>query len=337
MTIQDLEHFRDVLRERERHLSEWLESHSPDRPGDTRHAQGLLSDLRLALARVDNGTYGGCTACDGTMELHRLEVQPTREICLTCFSEDEKRALEDELFLASKIHRALLPQTVEPIDGFDLSVQSLAAGTVGGDFFNFFPPRSGGGTRVVVADTMGKGVPAALIMSHVQGALRILSEEIDSPARLLSRLNSWLCRNVPVTKFVTLTCVSVDVTSSPRAHLTYANAGHCPPILVRTGGAVERLDPTGGVLGVHEQFEYTERKLQMHPGDLLLIYTDGVTEAASPSGELYDEARLIERVSPWRSMPSEEILSRLLNDVREFTGSDTFQDDMTVVALKRHG
>lgn len=145
--------------------------------------------------------------------------------------------LEEDLYLASKIHRALLPQTIPEIEGFEVEVRSLAARNIGGDYYDFLPGADSQTFRVVIADVMGHGLPAGLLMSNLQGALRILSSDIGVPGPLVTRLNQWLCRNVPVTKFVSMVCLNLEKTSGKETQVTYTNAGHCLPILIRSDGS----------------------------------------------------------------------------------------------------
>ena len=335
MTLSDLEHFRNLLIERSANLAGWLDAPSAAGEEDVHKAQLLLSLIKEALGRVDDHTFGTCKVCQEGVELHRLEVQPITEVCLGCISKQEQSQLEEELFLASKIHRALLPQTIGKIDGFEVAVKSLAARMVGGDYYDFLPANGNGMARVVIADVMGKGIPAGLLMSNVQGALRVLAEEIDSPRLLLSRLNHWICRNVPVTKFVSLACIGVETGFGKSSRLLLANAGHCPPLIVRSDGRVEELEPTGGVLGVHEGFDYQECNHELYPDDLILLYTDGVTEAEDQDGEMYGEGRLIEFVSTRRTDPLETLLYDLLSSVRGFSPKPELADDYTVIALRK--
>jgi serine phosphatase RsbU (regulator of sigma subunit) len=269
------------------------------------------------------------------VEHYRLEVQPATEVCLDCISKQEQTQLEEELFLASKIHRALLPQSVEQVEGFEVKAISLAARTIGGDYYDFLPSANGESTRVVIADVMGKGLPAGLLMSNVQGALRILAEEIESPGLLVARLNRWLCRNVPVTKFISLACVSLPTRSGQQGRIAYTNAGHSPPLLFRKDRMVESLEPTGGVLGVHEDFTYEERSLEMSQGDLLLLYTDGVSEAENQQGEMFEEKRLIEFIRRRSASSLEIILDSLIDKVREFSGKKELGDDFTVISIRK--
>lgn len=334
MTTSDLEHFKAILVEREDLLNEYLDSLSAEGSVETEKVRGLLGEIKNALGRIEDRTFGTCQVCKDEVEYHRLEVQPIREICLGCITPEEQARLEEELAVASRIHRALLPQQVEAIAGFDFAVKSMAARSVGGDYYDFLRNNAGAVTKVVIADTMGKGIPAGLLMSNLQGALRVLAQEHRSPAKLISRLNWWLCRNVPVNKFISLACLDLERTPSG-ATICYASAGHCPIIRVDADGSWDYLVSTGAVLGVHEDFLYDERMVQVNSGDLLLLYTDGITEAANSRDEMFGDARLAQFCVAHRAEPVRIFLDGLLREVCQFTGSETFDDDMTVIVLKK--
>jgi len=335
MTLSDLEHFKNLLLEREENLNEWLDAPVVASQDDIGKVQSLLVEIKEALGRVENKNFGTCDVCKGDIELYRLEVQPVTEICLGCITPEERAQLEDELYLASKIHRALLPQAVEKVEGHDIAVKSLAARFVGGDYYDLLPASGNGLSRLIIADSMGKGLPASLLMSNVQGALRILAEEIPSPSKLISRLNQWLCRNVPVTKFISLACIALEPQLERRSQVTYTNAGHCPAILVRNDGQVEFLGPTGGVIGVHEGFTYEEKSLSFSKGDLIVLYTDGVIEASNSREEHFGEKRLIDFAVDFKDSPLDGFLDNLRAEVQSFSGRPEFEDDFTVIALRK--
>ncbi len=337
MTIADLEHFRNLLFEREKNLNDLLSSDALDDADNVNKVRSLLAQIKDAFHRIENNSYGECKVCHGTVEKHRLEIQPESEICLDCISEEEKSVLEEELFVASRIYHALLPQKIAAINGFDLAVKFISAGGVGGDYYDFLPSGKNGESRIIIADTVGKGLPAGLLISNLQGALRIFSEEIESPALLLTRLNQWFCRNLPMTKFVSLVCLNIRPQADGSSMLTYTNAGHWPPVLVRHSGEVERLDPTGGLLGVHKDFLYQEKSLVMDAGDLLVLFTDGVTEAQNVEGIMYEETGLIKFLQCNQFESCEALLNNLVSHIMDFSGKPKFSDDLTLIALhKKH-
>lgn len=335
MQLSDFEHFRDILIERQQRLADWLNTTASVRVDDAAKVRQLLFQIKEALIRIENESYGECRVCHGEVEHERLEVQPVSQICLDCISEEEKAALEKDLRLASEIHRALLPQTVPVLEGIEIQTRSLAAGSVGGDYYDFLAQSGNHTNRIVIGDVMGKGIRAGLLMSNLQGAMRILSTQFASPAPLLERLNTWMCRNIPVTKFISLVLLELLPTDGKKARLTYTNAGHPPPILFRNNGKVERFKVTGGILGVHEEFTYEEQNVILAPGDLLLLYTDGIVEAENPHGDQFEEDRLIKFVRQHRTDSPGTIIDSLLQDVLDFTGSSQPMDDMTVILLRK--
>ncbi|MCP4583277.1 MAG: SpoIIE family protein phosphatase [candidate division Zixibacteria bacterium] len=335
MTATELEHFKELLTLQEDNLSSWLDEPDSDRHNEIHKVQTLLGQVRHALGKVEDKTYGICPECHEEISIHNLEIQPAQQVCIDCISPEDKVNLEEELFLASKIHRALLPQSIGAINGFEIAVKSLSARTVGGDYYDFLPGFNGGITRVIIADIMGKGIPAGLLMSNIQGALKVLADDIQSPSGLIDRLNHWFCRNVPVTKFISLACIAVEPGSRNQSKITYTNAGHCPPILARKTGEVEILEPTGGVLGVHEGFAYEQRDLTLSSGDLILLYTDGVTEAENEAGEQFEEDKLKELLQGHGKKDIESIPEIVIEEVRAYTGKQEFGDDLTIIALRK--
>lgn len=336
MTIGDLEHFRDLLIERQQSVIDWLENPAAAHAEEVDKARELLGEIRRALARVEDHSFGTCTVCRQSVELHRLEVQPLAQVCLGCISKEEQDRLEDDLFLANRIYRALLPQTATEIDGFDVAVRMAEARYVGGDYFDFLPPSAAVSShRIVVADIMGKGIAAGLMMSNVQGALRILAETHASPAALVSNLNQWFCRNIPLTKFVSLVCLAVECRENGPARLVYANAGHPAPIVVRRDGSLETLQQTGAVIGVREDFGYDEAETILGPGDLLMLYTDGIIEAASPEGDMYNEDRLMGFLQPRRSHDLTTLLADLVTNVKAFAVKAQLDDDYIALAIRK--
>ncbi len=335
MTLADLEHFRNLLTEKEQTITEWLEDPTAAGADEIRKARELLDEVKSALAKVDDHSYGTCVVCKGEVELHRLEVQPLLEVCLTCITKEEQAQLESDLFLANRIYRALLPQCEAQIDGFETAVRLAEARYVGGDYFDFLPPCDGHGQRVVVADIMGKGIAAGMLMSNVQGAVRLLGETHSSPAKLVCQLNQWLCRNVPVIKFVSLVCLAFEKSSNGSSRMTFTNAGHCSPILIRKNGMVDLLPQTGAVIGVREDFQYAEADTTLESGDLLVLYTDGIIEAENQQGDQFGERRLVDFLQQRRTHDLKTLLADLITNVKAFALRPRLEDDYVVLAVRK--
>src|SRR5215212_2259892 len=187
----------------------------------------------------------------------------------------QQREMED----ARLIQRGLLPTSVPRIAGLDLAVAWQPANGVGGDCFDTLAFASGLG--VSIADIAGKGLPAALLMSNLQAAVRAFAQESSPPAAVCGSVNRLLCRNMASGRFATFCYARIDAAGR---RILYANAGHNPPILIRPDGSVARLTEGGMVLGVFPENAYDQAELPLGPGDRLLFYTDGITEARNPAG-----------------------------------------------------
>ncbi len=336
MQVEDLEHFRSLLLERSQHLAAWLNGSAGADSQEVEKVQVLVAQIKAALERIEGESYGTCAVCSGHLDYFQLEAQPEATICIACLDKTERTLLEEDLNMASKMQRALLPSQVPDIDGFAAAARWTAARVVGGDYYDFLPCDGADQfSRVVIADAMGHGVSAALLMSNLQGALRVLSLEARSPAELVGRLNQWLCRNVATTKFISMVNLCLERTDSRETLLTYVNAGHCPPILARRDGSIERLDATGGVLGIHEQFRYRERTTSLWSGDLVMLYTDGITEATNSLDEQFEDHRLTDFVQSHRKEDVDAILDKLRHEIDRFCGSSSRDDDLTVIVLRK--
>ena len=138
-----------------------------------------------------------------------------------------------------------------------------------------------------------------------------------------------------MTKFISLFCMELSRPDEDSSKITYTNAGHCPPILFRNGGSVERLGVTGGVLGVHEDFSYEEASRDIHSGDMVALFTDGVVEAMNRYGEAFEEPRLIDFLIGKRDVSPSKIITDLVEEVRKFTGETRMEDDFTFILLKK--
>lgn len=239
---------------------------------------------------------------------------------------DAKLAREHEE--ARLIQRALLPSTMPEIAGCTLTAMWTPALGIGGDCYDALR-FSDSRIALSIADVVGKGLPAALLMSNLQAAVRAFATAAAEPHGVCTSVNRLLCRNIAVGKFVTFCYAVVD---SRHRTLAWANAGHFPPVLMRADGKVERLTTTGLVLGVANDWTYTSRFLDLRPGDRLVLYTDGITEATTPSGDEFGDARLIETIRAHRYEAAEPLVRAVNEAVIAWTGGAP-QDDATLIAL----
>ena len=212
--------------------------------------------------------------------------------------------------------------------GFEIADAWRPVRTVGGDYFDVlkFSERHVG---FCIADVVGKGLPAALLMSNVQAAIKAFASASASPEEVCEKVNGVVCGNIAANKFITFFYGLLD---APAKRLVYANAGHSAPILVRRDGTHVRLAEGGAVLGVFPEWSYEQREVELAAGDRVLLFTDGVTEARNRADEEFGEERLIELLIKHRSLSAARIQQQVMETVAEFSGGD-FQDDATLVVL----
>ena len=241
--------------------------------------------------------------------------------------------IEEELAkvrLAARIQRDLLPKHPPVIPGYALAGRSIPAQTVGGDYFDFIPRDEC--LALCVADVSGKGLPASLLMANVQAAVRSQVLAHASVTECLERTNTLLFRCTDQGKFVT---AFFGVLDCQRHLLTYSNAGHNPPLLFRGGMKRERLETGGLVLGIFDETAFEESTCRLDRGDLLVVYSDGITEASDMNGEEFGEEGIIAVVNRERHQGPAQVLDAILKAALDFSGDQLQLDDMTMVVLQR--
>jgi len=243
---------------------------------------------------------------------------------------DSGRRRKSELEIAAAVQQKLFPGDPPRLDTLECAAQCLAAREVGGDYYDFLP--AGGGHEVfLLADVSGKGVPAALLMANLQAAFRSQAEEaLCAPAALLESINRHFFHSTAAERFATLFYGLYD---DRARRLRYVNCAHNAPLLLRSSGALERLDATALMLGAFAQWSCTVADVALAPGDALVIYSDGVTEAASASGDEFGEARLERVVRSRQGQPAAQVVDAVLDAVAAFS-SGPRSDDVTVMALR---
>jgi sigma-B regulation protein RsbU (phosphoserine phosphatase) len=243
----------------------------------------------------------------------------------------EKERLERELDLAAEIQRQILPMGLPFIPGFELIGWNRPARQVGGDYYDL---RLIGEDRLslVIGDVSGKGMPAALMVSTLHSALRLLQGRRGLAPAFLEDLNGHILESGAAKKFITLLVAELDPLSG---RLTYLNAGHNPGLILRRSGEVEELRASGLPLGLLPGIRYESRAAQVGPGDLLCIYTDGITEAEAPSDEEFGLPRLAACLAEHRERPLPELVGAIDEAVTRFAAGLPQRDDQTVVLLRR--
>jgi len=245
--------------------------------------------------------------------------------------QQEQKRLANELAVASEIQLGLHPSTPPQIPLYDLIGFSFPCYEVGGDYYDFIE-KSDGRHVVALGDVSGKGTGAALLMSSLHAAVRAHTRTRLSASEVVSEINQYIYDNTPSNRYVTLFYSELD----PRSHqLTYINAGHNPPLLVRAAGEVTRLDIGGFPLGITPFGDYREGWVELEPGDVLVIYSDGATESLNEEGEEFGEANLIELAQKHRGRTAAGLRDRIDEALTKFVGKAETVDDLTLVILKR--
>jgi sigma-B regulation protein RsbU (phosphoserine phosphatase) len=236
--------------------------------------------------------------------------------------------LKREMAEARELQENLLTKTMPKLEGFQIAATWQPATTVGGDYVASFKITDEH-AALCVADVVGKGLPAALLMSNFQAALKSSAFEDLAPSNVCDRINRVLRPNMPLHKFVTGFYGVLNVTERT---LAFTNAGHNPPLLVRGNGECIRLDAGGSVLGVFDDAPYAEGKLELHSGDRLLMFTDGLSEAVNENGEQFGEDGLIQLMRAHGQLNADELQELIFATVSEFC-ANKFEDDAALMVV----
>ncbi|OPY45752.1 MAG: sensory histidine kinase AtoS [Methanosaeta sp. PtaU1.Bin028] len=258
-------------------------------------------------------------------------IESIRDVTEMRRTEETLERSRSELRIASDIQRSFLPERVPPLKGFDLAAASVPAMEVGGDFYDFIPG-AGGRLGIVIADVSGKSVPAALFMALSRTIVRANATHHESGVEVLQDANDMICADSRSGMFVTL---FYGVLNEGSRDLVYANAGHSPPILFSSSsGEFVELDVTGIALGVFGGMEYEERRTNLSPGDVIVLYTDGVTEAVNHELKRYGTERLRSIIRTSSHLSAQGILDRVLADISSFSGAQDQFDDITMIVVR---
>jgi sigma-B regulation protein RsbU (phosphoserine phosphatase) len=284
------------------------------------------SSVDLAVEAMRRGANDFVQKPWGNQQLlEKLETQVER--CRSLRQAQRQRT--DELQDAREIQDNLLPKSIPQAKDYEIAGMTQPVRYVGGDYYNVVRI-SETQTVLCIGDVSGKGMPAALLMSSLQAALKPLMWDCRSPRELCRRLNRILCEIAPVGKFVSFFYAVLD---SEDNSLTYCNAGHNPPVLVRANGTASELNAAGAVLGQFPDWVYEQSDLQLQPGDTLMMFTDGLVEACDQENEPFGEERLIEIAGEHRDSGAEALKNRLMQAASEHCGGH-FQDDASMIVLR---
>jgi sigma-B regulation protein RsbU (phosphoserine phosphatase) len=240
----------------------------------------------------------------------------------------EKARMEQEMRIAAEIQQALLPKAARAGSYFRAAAASLPCRSIGGDFYDYMEMMDGS-LGFALGDVAGKGPPAALLSAMMQGIFAAQAAASDTPSQTIKRVNLALYKRGIESRFVTLMYGTLE----PDGRLTYCNAGHNPPLIVGPAG-VRRLEVGGPIVGLFEGALFEEETVTLSPGDVLLVFSDGVSEALSAEGEEYGEERIIATAHRHPGASPNDMLQAIFADVRTFTKGAPQSDDITALVLR---
>ena len=289
----------------------------------------LLQQVDSALERIDNGSYGICDVCHDPIESDRLIMDPLLTVCLDHLNHHQRKALEQDLELAIKIQRNLLPENHISVNGWDFCYHYSPAGTVSGDFCDFIK-LDNESVLFVLGDVSGKGISASLMMSHLHALIRSLLSFNLPVNEIVTRANRLFCESTLSTHYATM----VFGQANKAGNVEICIAGHNPPLLIKNGN-VDILKATGIPVGLFSQSEYELVNIDLQKGNSLILYTDGLTEASSNEVE-YGEERLREQLIKSGNSSSKSIIDNILTDHRSFLNNSSPFDDITITVMTKN-
>ena len=302
--------------------------------GLTRSMTGAVHRLYEGTQRATAGDFSHRIVVKGRDQLAELSLsfnRMTESIQHLLTVAKEKERLQSEMDIASEVQNRLYPRTALKTVSLRVTGVCHPARVVSGDYFDYEPLQ---GSRIMLAigDVAGKGISAALLMASLQSSLRAqLAEGTVSTSQLVSRVNQQLHASTAPEKFATFCAGTFDETQGV---FTYTNAGHLPPLVVRNG-TVERLDVNGMVVGAFPLAKYSESRVELKCGDLLVFFTDGISEPENAYGEMFGEDRLAELISRHSHLNEDQIIEAVWKGVREWSGDGELADDMTLLLARK--
>jgi sigma-B regulation protein RsbU (phosphoserine phosphatase) len=287
---------------------------------------GLLRQVDSALERIADGTYGLCQECHETIEADRLLADPLLCYCLDHLSASQRDDLQRDLALAARVQHNLLPQAGLLAGGWESCYHYAPLGPVSGDYCDLIP--SDGGLFFVLGDVSGKGVAASMLMTQLHALFRSLTRLSLPLDQIVMQANRVFCESALAGHYATLVCGQAKASGEVEIY----NAGHWPAIVVQRGGIL-RVDSTGLPLGMFCEVSVSETRLHMDPGDLLFLYTDGLSEARHADEE-YGVDRIANLLCTHDRRHPKEVIAACLKDLDCFVDGPAF-DDVTLLAMQR--
>lgn len=300
-------------------------------------AYGDMENIRTAMNR---GAFDFVTKPIDFNDLHMTIEKGMKEIAAVRSALDDRKrlvAVQNDLDTAHLIQQQILPQTFPPFPGrneFSIYAEMHPAKDIGGDFYDFFLIDD---THLgfVVGDVSGKGIPAAIYMAVVRTMIKGIASQILDPAECLSKVNNML---IPESDDRTFVTVFYSVLDTETGIMRYCNGGHNLPYVVKNNSTVMQVEDTSGILlGQFESFTFDTREMQFNPGDRIVLYTDGVTEAMKETQELYMDARLLQYLETHRPDSLDKLVRGVIVEVMKYMGKSPQSDDITVLSLEYRG
>jgi sigma-B regulation protein RsbU (phosphoserine phosphatase) len=319
--VTDLHLLRDQLMVR-RHKLEAATART-----QTANLLQLLEQVDRALERVDHGTYGVCEVCEGTVEAERLFADPLTQLCLDCLKPAEQRALEQDLLLAAKIQAGLLPKRDFCASGWNVAYHYEPAGQVSGDYCDLV--QQGRDLYFMVGDVSGKGVAAAMLMANLHALFRVLIPTGLPLEQLVERANRLFCESTLPTQYATLVVGKAD----EFGNVEICNGGHPAPFHVGPE-KITAIQAATVPVGLFCDQKFSSSTLRAAPGDSLVIYTDGISEAEAPDGSQYGVASLEKLLRDRRELASQALVEECLKEVRSFRAGSPRLDDQALMVLQ---
>jgi sigma-B regulation protein RsbU (phosphoserine phosphatase) len=318
------EHIRDHLLELKEKLNETAALSK-----ESSYLSGLRQEVDHTLQKIEKGTFGVCEECNCEIEEDYLEANPMARICFSHLSEEQKESIERDLELANQVQSNLLPPVKTEYQSYKINYHYEPLGPLSGDFYDVI--ESENSLFFLFGDVSGKGISAALLMSNLNAIFRTLIGA-DLPLKsLVETANRLFSKSTLPSHFATLVCGKL----LPSGDAEISNAGHCLPVVIRKN-EVQSMESTGLPVGIYFGANYDVKHFHLEPGDKLFLYTDGLTETRNTAGYEYGEVRLSKLLSEAGSLPTKEMINRVLEDVKTYRADAEKTDDLTIMVIQRN-
>jgi sigma-B regulation protein RsbU (phosphoserine phosphatase) len=303
-----------------------------DRPGATRQLHALLTEVDAALGRLAAGTFGRCETCGDPIESERLLADPTLRFCLDHLTATQQAVLERDLALASTVQQGLLPSPALDVGPWEFAYRYVPAHIVSGDYCDVISGPHGT-VYFLVGDVAGKGVSASMLMTQLHALFRALIPAGLALPELIARTSSIFCDTTLPSHYATLACVKAD----PSGEVEICNAGHLPPVVLRSDGDLRQLDPGGLPLGLFCVSQYSTNRLALEPGDRIVLYTDGLSDTEDREGQEFGADRLAQLCAELMREPPGVVVGQVFHALEHFRSAPSQADDMTMMVVRRRG